>query len=356
MIRKTGFVLILHVLFLGNAVAAPYDYLGFTVTQVTPSIYAYISAECTPAGVVSGNVTAIIGEESVLVVDSGSFPSATRKIIAHLKSVTNKPVRYLVNTHWHQDHIIGNAEFKDAWPSAVILAHSFTAKELAKPGRGPGFPEAEHAALKTELERLKPILEQGKTEDGKLLTPENRAALEERRDAYAAEFTEAPMMRLVGPEMAVSGNLEISLGKRKVEVMFLGTGNTPGDLVVYAPDENVLVTGDMVVSPTPFALGVNLKDWIETLVKLEAIDAAKIVPGHGQVMNNKDYIRDVRLLFETTVQQINAAVAAGVQKEKATATIDVTSFKKKYVTNAMREGTFDTFFLNPVVNAAYRRP
>ncbi len=335
--------------------AVPYDYVGFTITQVSPSVYAYISAECTPAGVVSGNVVAIIGDQTVLVVDSGSFPSATRKIIAHLKSVTTKPIQYLVNTHWHQDHIVGNAEFKDVWPGAVILAHSFTANELSKPARGSGFPEAEYENLQKELERLKPVLATGKNADGTALSARDRATLEERREAYLAEFNDRPRIRFVGPEMAISGDLEIYLGKRRVQVKHLGTGNTAGDLVIYVPDEKILVTGDMIVAPTPFALGVDLPAWIETLDKLEAIDAVKIVPGHGPVMSNKEYLRDVRKLFETTLQQVNAAIAAGVPKEKALADLDTTFFKAKYVDSPMREGAYAAFFVNPVVNAAYRR-
>ncbi len=333
----------------------PYNYLGFTVKQVTPTIYAYISAECTPAGVVSGNVIAVIGDKSVLVVDSGSFPSATRKIIAHLKSVTDKPVQYIVNTHWHQDHIVGNAEFKDVWPGAVILAHRFTAEQLAIPGRGPGFPEAEYANLKKELDRLQPILASGKNADGSALSAKDRATFEERHYAYSAEYNDRPLIRFVGPEMAVTGDMDIFLGKRLVQVKFLGTGNTPGDLVIYVPDEKVLMTGDMIVAPTPFALGVNLPAWIETLDKLDAIDAVKLVPGHGPVMDNKEYLHDIRQLFQTTLQQVKAAIAAGVPKEKALAELDTAFFKKKYVDNSMRQGSYDAFFVNPVVNALYRQ-
>lgn len=247
-----------------------------------------------PAGLVTGNVTAIIGDEAVLVVDSGHFPSSARKMIAHLKSVTSKPVKFLVNTHWHQDHVMGNVAFQREWPEVEILAHPFTAKELAKPENGQAYAENLQKQLPGAIEQVRGILLSGKLPNGNALTHAQQETFEEMVTAFTVSIREAPEMEFVPATRMVELDTEISLGQRKVQMRFLGEGNTEGDLIVYVPDAKVLLTGDMVVYPTPFALDAHLAIWAGTMEKLMAIEATKIVPGHGPPMEDKTYLNDVR--------------------------------------------------------------
>ena len=87
--------------------------------------------------------------------------------------------------------------------------------------------------------------------------------------------------------------MTLRLGKRDVQVMFLGRANTAGDAVVYVPDAKVLATGDIVVHPFPFAFQSYIGEWARVLRKMEAMDAIAIVPGHGPVMRDKAYLADV---------------------------------------------------------------
>src|SRR5688500_14894753 len=82
--------------------------------------------------VVSGNIVAIAGDEAVAIVDSGHHPRLTRAIAAEVRALTGKPVRYLVNTHWHNDHVSGNTELATAFPGLTIVAHAFTATMMDK--------------------------------------------------------------------------------------------------------------------------------------------------------------------------------------------------------------------------------
>jgi len=329
------------------------DYTAFTTVTVAPGIYTYVSPECTAAGVVSGNVTAIVGERAVLVVDSGHFPTATRRIIAHLRSVTDKPVRYLLNTHWHQDHIMGNAEFRDAYPAVTIFAHPFTAQELSKPENGSGYQQLLLTGYPRGVEVLRAALASGKRPNGTPLSQEDRASLPERIAAYETGAAEAAHMRFVAPDVYAS-EIEFPLGGRTAKVQWIGEGNTEGDLVVYVPEDKLLITGDMIVFPTPFALDSDLLPWAKTLDTLAAFDALKIIPGHGPVMENKDYIYDVRDLLRSVESQVASAKAAGKSKEETRAGLDVDSFHKKYVTTPLREGAFQMWFLRPIVENAYK--
>lgn len=339
-----------------GAARAQNNYTSFETVAVAPGIYAYISRECTPAGVVSGNVTAIIGEHAVLVVDSGHFPSATRKIIAHLKSVTDKPVRYLVNTHWHQDHIMGNAEFAAAYPGVVILTHPFTAKELAKPENGSAYSKFMTDNLPAAIDALKGAVASGKRRDGSALTEAERERVRERIAAYEASLPEARLMRFEPPQAMLDGAAEISLGGITARVLWPGIGNTEGDLIVLVLEARVLVTGDLIVYPTPFATNSQLLPWSDTLDKLAAFGAVRIVPGHGPVMNTTEYLLELRDLLRSVARQLDAAKKDGLSKEQALARIEVQPFGGKYLTTPSREGAFRQWFLNFIVENAYKVP
>ncbi|HSB35994.1 MAG TPA: MBL fold metallo-hydrolase, partial [Thermoanaerobaculia bacterium] len=102
----------------------------FQTVEVAPGVVAFIAAE-TSGPIPSGNVVAIIGDEAVLVVDSGRFPTLARRMVAEIRKRTDKPVRYLVHTHWHLDHIVADAVFREAWPGITFVSTEFTRRKIA---------------------------------------------------------------------------------------------------------------------------------------------------------------------------------------------------------------------------------
>src|SRR5690348_9679224 len=109
-----------------------------TVVKLADGIYT-IRHKDAPDTFPQGNTTVIIGDREVLVVDSCYLPSSAREDIAEIRRWTNKPVRYLVNTHWHFDHTMGNGTYWDAFPGLSIIAHTETAKQSV--GYNPGWFE-----------------------------------------------------------------------------------------------------------------------------------------------------------------------------------------------------------------------
>src|SRR5262245_10503699 len=107
------------------ALAAEYPY-SYKRVQVADGVHAFI--EDLGRAVVSGNLVAIVGEDAVAVIDTGHHPRLTRKVVADIRAITSKPVRYVVNTHWHNDHVSGNFVFAEAWPGVTFVAHAFTAR------------------------------------------------------------------------------------------------------------------------------------------------------------------------------------------------------------------------------------
>ena len=95
--------------------------LTYRTEKVAEGVYAFITPE-ERSGFQAGNSVAIIGDDAVLVFDTGNIPSATRRQIAEIKKLTDKPVRYVVNSHWHPDHNLGNAEYAAAFPNVTFIS------------------------------------------------------------------------------------------------------------------------------------------------------------------------------------------------------------------------------------------
>jgi cyclase len=323
---------------------------GYEIVKVGSGIYAFISRDAR-LGLVSGNSVAIVGEDGVVVVDAGQFPSLTKKMIAELRTVTPLPVRALVITHWHGDHNTGIGEYVKAFPGISIVSTEATRDR---------FLDRRHELLFSKFwdsngDTIRKMVETGNGPGGKPLPPER---LEYFKGVYAEAEAAYPTLKdapELAPNVTFQDNLKIFLGRREVDVMFLGRANTAGDAVVYVPDAKVLMTGDLVVAPTPYGMGSFMTEWIETMDKLLAIDAETIVPGHGPVEHDKTYPRQVLELMKSVTAQAQAGAKAGLTLEQTQAKVDVSQMRPAFTHGDRKlERNFDEFFFKPAVKRAYR--
>ncbi len=323
---------------------------SYDTVKLAEGIYAFIAPEASTA-FVSGNSVLIVGADSALVVDSGHVPSLTKRMIADIGRLTDKPVRFLVNTHWHPDHVSGNSLYRDQWPDVAIVSTPGTQFELTR-------TDSLYDDL-TEMSKYMPKLEQalatGNGEGGKPLSEGERAY-------YTQILTEARFMNAelkqtpkAPPTVSFERKMIIDLGGRKVEISFLGRGNTGGDAVIYVPDARVLVTGDLLVGPTPFAIGSFIDEWIVTMKVLAAIDATAIVPGHGPVERDKRHMLLVTQALEALSQQAHAAVKQGMTQEQFVKSVNMAKFRSQMAGNDHTRGSnFDQYFVSPGAGRAYR--
>lgn len=277
------------------------DTSGRQVTQLGDGVYA-IQHPNVNDGNVNGNTTVIIGDREVFVVDSCFLPSIAREDIAQIRKWTDKPVRYLLNTHFHNDHNNGNKAYRDAFPSLAIIAQEETKKDmdLIQPGnieRAPGKYAAIIAAFR-----------QGKDQRGRALSEDDK---KQARDLLPdLENLEAEFKALVyqPPNLTFADKLDIDLGNQEVQVKYLGRGNTAGDAIVFLPKEKILVAGDLLVYPIPYTNDGYPAEWIQTLDKMAQLDPAVIVPGHGPVLHDKTYLNLVADLMKSAVDQVRAQI------------------------------------------------
>lgn len=323
---------------------------AYKQVKVAEGVYAFISPE-QKVPLVSGNQVLIVGEDAALVVDSGHFPTMTKRIIADIRKLTRKPVKYLVNTHWHADHVSGNGEYKDAFPSITLLSTPETRERLANP-----LPQYDDLTQMNQfLPQLRKSLADGKDDRGNPLRPQDREFFQLMLDSGEAVMPDFRIATKLPGDAAFKEALDISLGKREVQIRFLGRGNTRGDAVIYVPDAKVLITGDLLVSPIPYAHGSFPSEWSATMKALAAYDAVAVVPGHGEVQTDKTYLQTVTALLESLTTQVRDAVKAGLSLEDTRKKVDVSEFQKKLTNDdPNRVRSFRGNFLGIAITRAYR--
>jgi cyclase len=289
-----------------------------STTKLTEGVYV-IRHKDAPDEFPQGNTTVIVGDREVFVVDACYLPSTARKDVTQIRQWTDKPVRYLLNTHWHYDHTRGNATYAEAFPSLSVVAHVETRRMMER--RDPQYPiryAERHATLKAQMDS-------GLEADGKALSDKEKADLAKTWAAQAEVLHEYEGYVDRLPDLTFRDELDVDVGGRQVQVRFMGRGNTAGDAVVYLPKEKILMTGDILVHPVPYGFGGYPAEWIATLEKLDALGAEVIVPGHGEIQHDDAYLRRVVSLLQKVVSRVQDELTRRPQTkpEELKASIDL---------------------------------
>jgi len=336
------------------AVASEHPPTGTTyeVVSVADGIYAFIAPE-PRTGIVQGNSLAIVGQDGVVVVDSGQFPELALRMLADIRKRTDKPIRVLVNTHWHGDHLLANSQYREAFPSLVNVVHAETRRLATK--FYADYDKTAPKRLAGYVDELRTELTNGQTKEGKALSADDRLYDETELGELEAAMQRLPEMRYVPADVTFTSELTIHLGSREVRLMHLGRGNTPGDIVVWVPDAKVVAAGDLVVNPTPYSFGSFHGEWIETLRKLKGLGAATIVPGHGPPMKDAAYVDTLIELLGATRSRVAAAVGKGLSLEETRKQVDLGDYGQRLAGDDLwRQRAFDAFFVTPGIERAYK--
>jgi len=309
------------------------------VTKLADGVYAIRHQDPFP-GWVHGNTTVIIGKREVFVVDSCQLADAAREDIAQILKWTDKPVRYLLNTHWHQDHNGGNQEYMDAFPGLAIIAHSKTREMMdATSSSMPAEMLKQARDLHTQWQQR---METRKGADGKPLTEVQKAEAAEQLAALDQISQQAKAFVYRSPTLTFEHGLTLDIGNREVEVKYLGRGNTGGDALVFLPKEKILITGDLLDHPVPYAFDGYPSEWIRTLQRMAELDAETIVPGHGEVLHDKTFLFLVADLMKSVVAQVNEQLHRNdnLTLDDVRKAVDLKFFRQKIAGDDRAAGNF----------------
>ena len=324
--------------------------LTYRTVRVADGVYAFITPE-ERSGFQSGNSIAIVGDDGVLVFDTGNIPGSTRRQIAEIRKLTDKPVRYVVNSHWHPDHNLGNSEYRAAFPGVTIIGTSATRAGILE--RVPTYVGQMKSFAKTDsLMRLR--LSTGRMRDSSKMPDDVKLGWGIITRDYADFMPEVVQAKPSPPDLICDDSLTLYLGNRQVKVVSPGRGNTAGDTYIFLPAERVLLTGDLVTIPGPFPGTSFFGDWIRDLDELGALHASVIVPGHGDVQHDYAYVDMVRELLVFTRDQARAAVLGGIPLDSVQKQIDFAPFIKRFTGgDVVRTQAFKNFYPYPAVQRAY---
>jgi len=268
------------------------EYVGsaFEFEEVAQNIY---QARGTGNLLVGSNAAIIVNERDVIVIDSHISPAAATALARELQSITNKPIRFVINTHFHFDHAHGNQVYP---PDVQIIGHEYTYRMLASGGSV------------------------GRTYEGYRLWIASQPGGDESQQGLVP----------TPPNITMSDRLTLIRGGREIQLLYFGKGHTGGDVVVYLPEEKVLFTGDLLLESLPFMGDAYPNEWIDTLERLRQLDFDVVVPGHGRPFADPARIDLFQKLLSDLWQQVSEACDQGSSAELAAERIDMSSHSEAY--------------------------
>ena len=291
----------------------------FDIQKVADGVYFALAH---PQALTNCNAAIFVRSQDVVVVDAHSKPSAAASLIAQIKKeVTPKPVRYLVNTHFHWDHSQGDAAYRAAGGKVEIIASETTKQLLAQNGRN---------RLKDSLDGVPQIIDGLKARLAKASSQTEREFYQEQlrmAEAYRVE------MRNYTPELP-----DITFDKSHVlkdpahdlHIEFHGRAHTAGDVVVFCPQKRAVATGDAIIGWVPNIADGYPKEWPRTIDSVAQLAADHVLPGHGPVQSNRQRLTEFRNYIEELTGLVESGKKSGktlAELQKAIVLTSLKSFK-----------------------------
>jgi len=284
------------------------------------------------------NSTVIIGANEVVVVDTQADPDAVRALVAWIASVTEVPVRLVINTHWHGDHTQGNAVYRDVYGEELeIIGHASLVEDI--PGRARAFVRERIAYFDAELPAAYDRLEQGVFRDGSPMTDANKReqqAFLARAEGWLTANRDA---RFVVPNRTYGSRQRLRRAGRTLDLIHFA-GHTRGDTVVWLPQDRVAITGDLL-DDLPYAGHGYPTSWRAALAALRDLPIEVTVPGHGPVFRDGSKLDAAYGFLDALIEQTAAAAATGRDLESTVAEVSLESWRSRLASDDIAALFFD---------------
>ena len=254
---------------------------AYTFEKVAEGVYY-------ATGGVGGNNVVIVNDQDVMLVDDGTTPATARAFLEDVKLLTSKPVRYVVNTHFHYDHTDGNSVFP---PDVQIIAHDYVRTAILT------FDVLHREPFKSGSQALGEQLKE---------------------------------IKAVPPNVTYASKMVLHKGEREIQLLFLGRGHTGGDTVVFLPKERIVCTGDLMESRIAYMGDAFFDEWIATLDTLKKLDFALVLPGHGVPFRDKGLITAFQSYLTDVTKQAADLRKQGVSADEAAKRVNLTSHQKDF--------------------------
>jgi glyoxylase-like metal-dependent hydrolase (beta-lactamase superfamily II) len=243
------------------------------IVELATGVYARLHEGLTNGGI-------IVGDEGVLLVDSLRVPSFARRLIEDVRKLTDKPIRYVIDTHSHWDHSWGNEEF----PDSTIIGHANCRAEMLD--------------LEAREWWMNRVVSSG--------------------ESWSEE---AKTVNVTPPNLTFDEKMSLYFAGRRIDLLYLGRAHTSGDVFIHLPDDRLLFTGDVAQDGgVPFMLDGYLEDWVGTDTRLTELDCERFMAGHGPI-GEPPALLEARDFIATLVEGTRAAIADGQDRAAAAARV-----------------------------------
>ena len=290
---------------------------AFKFNKVREGIYHAVG---TGSLAVVGNSSFIVNDNDVIVVDDHVSPAAAWVLLEEIKEVTNKPVTTVINTHFHFDHAHGNQIFA---PNVQIIGHEFTRRMLLSNSIGMPLYQNYVTGLPGQIDGLKKRIasEADAAAKAKLQT---QLQVAENNRASQKELKPTP------PNVTLATQMTLYRGSREIQIRFLGRGHTAGDVVVFLPNEKVVMTGDFLTSGLSNMSDSYPEEWVTSLDALKKLDFDTVLPGHGDAFTDKAKIDYFQAYLRDVWSEVSRLKKEGVSAEEAAKRADLTKHKDHF--------------------------
>jgi cyclase len=288
---------------------------AFRFNKVKDGVYHAVG---TGALAVVGNSSFIVNDNDVIVVDDHVSPAAAWVLLEEIKKVTPKPVTTVINTHFHFDHAHGNQIFE---PAVQIIGHEFTRRMLLNNSIGMPLYQNYLTGMPGQIDALKKQIASA-TDAAAKAKLQTQLQVTENNLASQKELKPTP------PNVTMTTQMTLFRGKREIQIRFLGRGHTAGDVVVYLPNEKVVMTGDFLTAGLSNMSDSFPNEWADSLDALKKLDFDTVLPGHGEAFTDKAKIDYFQAYLRDVWSEVSKLKQQGISAEETAKRADLTKHKE----------------------------
>ena len=289
---------------------------AFRFNKVREGVYHAVG---TGSLAVVGNSAFIVNDNDVIVVDDHVSPAAAWVLLEEIKEVTNKPVTTVINTHFHFDHAHGNQIFE---PGVQIIGHAFTRQMLL--GNSTGMPLYQNyvGTMPGQIDTLRKRVASEADAAAK-------AKLQSQLQVLENNFASQKELKPTPPNVTLTTAMSLFRGNREIQVRFLGRGHTAGDVVVFLPNEKVVITGDFLTAGLSNMSDSYPEEWAASLDALKKLDFDTVLPGHGEAFTDKAKIDYFQAYLRDVWSEVGRLKREGASAAEAAKRADLTKHKDR---------------------------
>jgi len=288
---------------------------AFRFNKVAEGVYHAVG---TGALTVVGNSSVIVNDDDVMIVDDHVSPAAAWVLVDEIKTLTNKPIRTVINTHFHFDHAHGNQIFEK---TVEIIGHEYT-REMLTGGKSLVMP-----LYKNYVDGLPGSLATLRQRLAAEVDPAAKARLQTQLTSAESNAASQAELKTTPPNVTLRDNLTLYRGNREIQIRHLGRAHTAGDVVVFLPQEKLVMTGDMLTSTLSNMSDAYVNEWADTLEELKKLNFTTVLPGHGDAYTDLAKIGYFQAYLRDVWTEVTKLKQQGVSAEDAARRADLTKHR-----------------------------